>query len=70
MDDPRSAIIDWYQLVKPGGYLIILVPDKDLYEQGAWPSMFNSEHKWTFTIKKNDLNLQIPSKRLGPSKIS
>jgi SAM-dependent methyltransferase len=52
MLDPRSAIRDWYQLVKPGGHLVILVPDEDLYEQGAWPSMFNYDHKWTFTLSK------------------
>jgi ABC-type Zn uptake system ZnuABC Zn-binding protein ZnuA len=28
------------------------VPDEDLYEQGCWPSVFNSDHKWTFTLKK------------------
>lgn len=53
MLDPRSVIDDWYQLVKPGGHLIVLVPDEDLYEQGAWPSMFNYDHKWTFTISKD-----------------
>jgi hypothetical protein len=28
------------------------VPDEDLYEQGVWPSTFNDDHKWTFTIDK------------------
>ena len=26
------------------------VPDEDLYEQGTFPSSFNRDHKWTFTI--------------------
>src|SRR5574344_1676956 len=40
------------QLVKVGGYLYIIVPDEDLYEQGNWPSLFNFDHKNTFTICK------------------
>jgi hypothetical protein len=39
----------WFEVVKPGGYLVTLVPDEDLYEQGVWPSTFNGDHKWTFT---------------------
>lgn len=52
MRDPRSAIRGWFNLVKPGGHLIVIVPDEDLYEQGAFPSVFNSDHKWTFTLSK------------------
>jgi hypothetical protein len=29
-----------------------MVPDEDLYEQGVWPSIFNDDHKHTFTIRK------------------
>jgi hypothetical protein len=28
------------------------VPDEDLYEQGTFPSTFNTDHKHTFTIHK------------------
>ena len=52
MHDPRKTILDWWKLVKPGGYLFILVPDEDLYEQGVFPSRFNNDHKATFTISK------------------
>lgn len=52
MHDPRMTILDWWRLVKPGGYLFILVPDEDLYEQGVFPSRFNEDHKATFTISK------------------
>jgi SAM-dependent methyltransferase len=51
MYDPVDAIKRWWSLVKPGGYMILLVPDEDLYEQGYWPSLFNSDHKNTFTLK-------------------
>jgi len=52
MHDPRSAIAGWWELVKPGGTLMVIVPDEDLYEQGYWPSLFNPDHKATFTISK------------------
>ena len=42
----------WFRVLKPGGYLVITVPDEDLYEQGVFPSSFNRDHKWTFTIYK------------------
>jgi len=32
--------------------MIVMIPDEDLYEQGFFPSKFNSDHKWTFTIYK------------------
>lgn len=52
MNDPRHALSEWWSLIKPGGYLILVVPDEDLYEQGFWPSRFNSEHKHTFRLGK------------------
>lgn len=53
MYDPQSTIQEWWQLVKPGGVLIVIVPDEDLYEQGMFPSVFNFDHKHTFTISKH-----------------
>jgi SAM-dependent methyltransferase len=52
MVDPYAALKEWFALVKPGGHLIFLVPDEDLYEQGHFPSIFNPDHKSTFTISK------------------
>jgi len=53
MHDPQATILDWWKLVKPGGYIFIVVPDEDLYEQGVFPSQFNPDHKATFTISKS-----------------
>jgi SAM-dependent methyltransferase len=50
MLDPAAALRSWWQLVKPGGFLILVVPDEDLYEQGIWPSAFNDDHKFTFRL--------------------
>jgi len=51
--DPNEGLSNWLRVVKPGGYLIVTVPDEDLYEQGSFPSTFNQDHKWTFTICKS-----------------
>ena len=52
MVKPWEALLEWWRLVKPGGHMFILVPDEDLYEQGHWPSIYNDDHKYTFTISK------------------
>jgi SAM-dependent methyltransferase len=52
MHNSRSALSQWWSLVKPGGYLVLVVPDEDLYEQGIWPSIFNTDHKATFRLNK------------------
>jgi SAM-dependent methyltransferase len=53
MHSPRVAILEWWKLVKPGGCLFFIVPDEDLYEQGFWPSVFNPDHKATFTMSRS-----------------
>lgn len=52
MKDPMRALAGSWRLVRPDGHLIVLIPDEDLYEQRYWPSLFNSDHKSTFTIAK------------------
>ena len=54
MYNPHKALRLWWSLVKRGGYLIIIVPDEDLYEQGVWPSRYNADHKHTFTVEKEE----------------
>ncbi len=50
--DPKQGLKNWLRAIKAGGYLVVTVPDEDLYEQGVFPSTFNNNHKWTFTIFK------------------
>ncbi len=53
MRDPVESLRNWSRILKPGGHMILLVPDEDLYEQGVFPSRFNWDHKTTWTIQKN-----------------
>ncbi len=71
--DPYEGLLNWMRVLREGGYLVVTVPDEDLYEQGVFPSMFNSDHKWTFTILKSEswskrsINVVDIVRSLGPS---
>lgn len=52
LNDPLVGLSNWLRVTRPNGYVVILVPDEDLYEQGQFPSTWNHDHKWTFTIYK------------------
>jgi SAM-dependent methyltransferase len=54
MTDVPLAFSQWWGLVKPGGYMVIVVPHEDLYEQGVWPSIFNYDHKATFRLDNDN----------------
>jgi SAM-dependent methyltransferase len=71
--DPVSGLKAWLRVVRQSGHLVITVPDEDLYEQGIFPSTFNRDHKWTFTIYKTkswstkSINIIDLVKELGES---
>jgi SAM-dependent methyltransferase len=50
--DPRAGLANWFRVLRPGGHLVVTVPDEDLYEQGVFPSTYNRDHKHTFTLWK------------------
>jgi SAM-dependent methyltransferase len=50
--DCEAGLRNWFRVLKPSGHLVVTVPDEDLYEQGVFPSSFNTDHKWTFTTWK------------------
>lgn len=54
INSPQEALYNWIRIVKPGGFLIITVPDEDIYEGGVFPSRWSLEHKHTFTIHKEN----------------
>jgi SAM-dependent methyltransferase len=46
MDDPATALKNWYRIIRPGGHLIVLVPHRDRYERRKeLPSLFNGAHR-------------------------
>jgi len=51
LDDPYTAVMNWYRVLKRRGYLVIVVPDEILYERGFWPSRRNSGHKTRWTTR-------------------
>lgn len=70
--DPQEGLRNWLRVVREGGHLVVMVPDEDLYEQGTFPSTFNRDHKWTFTVLKHSswsdrsLNVVDLVRGLGP----
>jgi SAM-dependent methyltransferase len=55
MVNPQTAIKNWFRVVKPGGYLIIYLPHRELYEKKkTLPSRFNPDHKFFFLIDKDE----------------
>jgi SAM-dependent methyltransferase len=55
MADPVKAVTKWWQILKPGGYLIISVPDRDLFEKKkTLPSRFSTDHKHYFLLDQDD----------------
>jgi len=47
--DARVALTHWVRVVRRGGFVIVRVPDFELYEHAVIPSMFNEDHKLFFT---------------------
>jgi len=55
MDNPEIAVRRWWQILKPGGFLIVSVPDRDLYEKKkTLPSRFSLDHKHFFLLDQDD----------------
>lgn len=48
--DPMGALENWLRVTKPGGHVIVIVPDEQLYEHETWPSIFNMDHKHSFRM--------------------
>ena len=51
----EKAIRRWYDILKPGGHLIICVPHRDLYEKKRFPpSNWNPDHKYFWLPDKQE----------------
>lgn len=52
---PEVAILNWWNVLKPGGYLILYVPHRDLYEKKTTlPSRWTPEHKHFFLLDRDE----------------
>lgn len=49
MREVPEALRNWTRILKPGGWLYVVVPDYVLYEKLTWPSRFNRDHKQSFS---------------------
>lgn len=43
--NPDVSVRAWLNVLRPGGHLIILVPDFTMYERRVWPPHFNTDHR-------------------------
>lgn len=64
LPDPEAALLRWINILKPGGHLVVVVPDWHLYEHRQWPSRKNPDHKCWFTPHQLVLTLPTLSHKL------
>ena len=71
MEDPAVALKNWWRVLKKGGYLILYIPHRDLYEKKtALPSRWSNDHKHFFVIEKNEGSDTIGLKQLIASALA
>lgn len=55
VDDASVTLKNWWRVIKPGGYLILYLPHRDLYERKkTLPSRWNETHKRFFLLDRDD----------------
>lgn len=55
LDNPDVALFTWFRILKVGGFLILFVPHRDLYEKKKiLPSRFNKDHKNFYLIDRHE----------------
>lgn len=62
----EEGLTNWCRILKPNGYLFIIIPDWRLYEHCRWPATFNPDHKFTFSL---DIKLERKDHYHIPSQI-
>lgn len=55
LENPARALQNWWRVLKPGGYLILYVPERDLFERKkSLPSDISLDHKHFFLLDRDD----------------
>jgi SAM-dependent methyltransferase len=55
MINPEISLRNWWRVLKRGGYLILYVPHRNLYEKKTTlPSRWNTDHKHFFLLDKDE----------------
>lgn len=55
MVDVRVALKNWFRVLRKGGYLLLYIPERDLYEKRKrLPSRFNPHHRHMFKLGQSD----------------
>lgn len=72
LPDIELALKNWWRVLKPGGYLLLLLPHRDLYEKKTTlPSRFNEDHAHFFLPDRDEapdtIGVVPLLKRLFPS---
>jgi predicted SAM-dependent methyltransferase len=50
MRSVEETLANWIRILKPRGYLYFTVPEYVLYEKMRFPSVYNPDHKNTFSV--------------------
>ena len=55
LENPALALRNWWRVIKPGGYLILYLPERDLFERKrTLPSDISLDHKHYFLLDRDD----------------
>lgn len=55
LDDQELALRNWWRVLKPGGFLILYLPERDLAEKKrTLPSRFSADHKRFYLLDRDD----------------
>jgi SAM-dependent methyltransferase len=49
LKDVEISLFNWSRILKKNGYLYFVIPEYVLYERMTFPSLFNKDHKQTFS---------------------
>lgn len=60
MHDPMVTLRDWLSILAPGGNLVVTIPSWELYEGKRARSIYNADHKATFSTFSRQGSVALP----------